>query len=429
MRFHLDAGAHVVAARDGFPSTKDAELWVIRGDHPINQRADPYQRIVYRDPHPLDDLPALFDNGNGMRIMLQSHGLKGAADSNDPLVAPANTYDTVTNEVAGVAVLRVQQVRHRDRASSWSWQPASIRRRTSPPAAADPDAEFATSDYNVENLYDFRDDPFDGCDFVGNPGCPGVNPPFDFVPASEAAYQKHLVDLARADRRPDACAGPADDPGGRGPGHLRRRRPARMLCGSHEQPRRQAGHAAGAGAGHQRGRWPDLPARCTTATEPMTAASSPPSCIRTDTVELLPADADDPVLGSSPTVDYRGTPLAYNAQVSNPKVLNADLPADVDLSTGVDGGNVFTRPPQVGHFRVWRDGIGLSVFTDLYAHQQPLQQHAERAGRAADRTGCLQRGDRGGAGRGGCRSGDQLLATSTSSRGRTIRSRPGQPYG
>ena len=101
MRFHLDAGAHVVAARDGFPSTKDAELWVIRGDHAINQRADPYQRIVYRDPHPLDDLPALFDNGNGMRIMLQSHGLKGAANSNDPLVAPANTYDTVTNEVAG----------------------------------------------------------------------------------------------------------------------------------------------------------------------------------------------------------------------------------------------------------------------------------------------------------------------------------------
>ena len=33
----------------------------------------------------------------------------------------------------------------------------------------------------------------------------------------------------------------------------------------------------------------------------------------------------------------------------------------------MDGGNVFTRPPQVGHFRVWRDGIGTSVFTDLYA--------------------------------------------------------------
>ncbi len=73
--------AYVVAARDGFPSTKDAELWVIRGDHPIANREDPFSRLVYRDPHPLDDDPATFDNGNGMRIMLQSHGLKWIANS------------------------------------------------------------------------------------------------------------------------------------------------------------------------------------------------------------------------------------------------------------------------------------------------------------------------------------------------------------
>ena len=88
---------------------------------------------------------------------------------------------------------------------------------------------------------------------------------------------------------------------------------------------------------------------------------------RTDTVELLPADASDPVLGSSPSVVYRGDPLASNTDVQNPKALNADLPNDVDLSTGVDGSNVYTRAPQVGHFRIWRDGIGTSVFTDLYA--------------------------------------------------------------
>jgi hypothetical protein len=38
----------------------------------------------------------------------------------------------------------------------------------------------------------------------------------------------------------------------------------------------------------------------------------------------------------------------------------------VDLSTGVDGSNVFTRPPQVGLFRMWRDDMGASVFADLY---------------------------------------------------------------
>jgi predicted extracellular nuclease len=58
------------------------------------------------------------------------------------------------------------------------------------------------------------------------------------------------------------------------------------------------------------------------------------------------------VLGTSPAVDYRGTPLAYDADVSNPKALNAVLPADVDRSTGVDGSNVFTRAVQVAHFRI-----------------------------------------------------------------------------
>jgi hypothetical protein len=69
-------------------------------------------------------------------------------------------------------------------------------------------------------------------------------------------------------------------------------------------------------------------------------------------VALGPATAGDPVLGSAPTVDYRAPGLTYNTDVSNPKALNAVLPADVDRSTGVDGSNVFTRAPQVAHFRV-----------------------------------------------------------------------------
>ena len=73
------------------------------------------------------------------------------------------------------------------------------------------------------------------------------------------------------------------------------------------------------------------------------------------------------MLGSTPGVSYRGTALQYNTDVSDPKALNADLPADVDTSTGVDGSNVFTRAPQVGHFRVWRNGVGLGAWVDLYA--------------------------------------------------------------
>jgi hypothetical protein len=66
-------------------------------------------------------------------------------------------------------------------------------------------------------------------------------------------------------------------------------------------------------------------------------------------------------------VDYRGTALGYTTDVSNPKVLNADLPSDVDLTTGVDGSNVFTRAPQVGLFRIWRNAIGDGTSFDLYA--------------------------------------------------------------
>jgi len=73
------------------------------------------------------------------------------------------------------------------------------------------------------------------------------------------------------------------------------------------------------------------------------------------------------VLGSSPEVEYRSAALAYNTDVQNPKALNAVLPADVDRSTGVDGNNVFTRAPQVGHFRIWRTAVGASVFQDVWA--------------------------------------------------------------
>ena len=44
----------------------------------------------------------------------------------------------------------------------------------------------------------------------------------------------------------------------------------------------------------------------------------------------------------------RGAAATYNTDVSNPKALNAVLPADVDRSTGADGTNVFTRAVQVG---------------------------------------------------------------------------------
>jgi predicted extracellular nuclease len=372
MRFHVDANSHVVAARDVFPSTADGEVWVIRGDHPIVSRSNPYERLVYRDTHPLDDIgPAgSFDNGNGMRILLTSHGLK-ALGALDTLIAPARTYDTITNELTGGLTFAFSKY-----SIEVEQQPLLVNgvdpALNAPPAAAQAGVEFATSDYNVENLYDYRDDPFDPCDFVGgaNTGCPGVNPPFDYVPASVEVYEAHLTDLARQ------IAGPMHAP------DLLMIQEAedQDLCWV-EAASLTCDLSGDPGTDNADGKADTLQELALA----ISAAGGPSYDVaydrdgaddrgivsafvyRTDTVELLPADASDPVLGSSPTVVYRGEPLAYNTDVSNPKALNADLPDDVNLDTGFDGTDVYTRAPQVGHFRVWRDGIGSSVFTDLYA--------------------------------------------------------------
>jgi hypothetical protein len=191
-----------------------------------------------------------------------------------------------------------------------------------------------------------------------------VNPPFDYVPASQAAYQTRLGQIAaqivdelhspdlilvQEAEDQDICTdaggftcGLTDDADGR-PDTLQELAAAIASLGG---PAYQAAYDRD--GADDRG---------------IVSAF----LYRTDRVDLLPASADDPVLGSAPTVDYRTAGFAYNADVQNPKVLNAPLPADVDRSTGTDGNNVFTRPAQVGLFRLWRDGIGTSVFVDVYA--------------------------------------------------------------
>ena len=57
---------------------------------------------AFRDAHPLDDIPAtVFDNGNGYRMLIGSHGVK--ATLNDPLALlnPSRTFDTLQNDLVG----------------------------------------------------------------------------------------------------------------------------------------------------------------------------------------------------------------------------------------------------------------------------------------------------------------------------------------
>ncbi|GAA3335763.1 hypothetical protein GCM10020358_05320 [Amorphoplanes nipponensis] len=348
MQLRVRDGAGVVAGRNVFAGTADSEIWVIDRDDPLLGRSDPYARRVFRDAHPLDNLPGLVDDGNGDRILLGTTGVKATAGDSGALLPPARTFDVLSGDAVGGLTYSFNK---------YGIQPAAVAftsgadpSRNHPPQPAARRSEFAVSTYNVENLYDFRDDPFDGCDFTGNAGCPGVSPPFDYVPASEAAYREKLADLAgqivtdlhspdlilaQEAEDQDLCAvagdalvcGDVNDADGQ-PDTLQEL--ALTIKGNGGPAYAAAYDRTGADA---RG---------------ITAAL----LYRTDRLSLATVTAADPVLGSAPQVSYRGEPLASNADVSNPKALNAVLPADVDRSTGVDGPNVYTRAPQVALFDV-----------------------------------------------------------------------------
>lgn len=393
MQLRVPAGSLVVSGRDVFGGT-DVEVWAIRGDHPVARRADPYARRPFRDPHPLDNQPQVeFDDGNGYRFVLGSLGVKGSTDDPAAVLAPAKTLDVITEPNRGGIYLSFGKytlnVVDQLRLDTGGPDPAANQ----PVRPADRARELAVAVYNVENLYDFRDSPDSDCDFPGDPGCVdptggSVTPPFDYVPVDDAAHQARLARMAEQIRldlhSPDIL--------------LIQETEAQDVCTVAPDWTPQTGPGLGAdrlvcdlvnpGAGNLRadGRPDSLQELALVIAEqggPRYAAAYDPDSrdlrgittaylYRTDRVELLPARPDDPVLGSQPRLSYDGTPLPFTTDVSNPKALNAALPEAVAATcagTGAascDGGNVFTRAPQVALMRVWRGTPGVSTWTDLY---------------------------------------------------------------
>jgi len=351
MQLRARAGSGVTSGRDVFPGTADAEVWLVDVDDPLLDRADPYARRVFRDAHPLD---GVFD-GNGNRIMLGSLGLKWTAGDNTAMLPPARLFDTLVGDAVGGLYFSFDK--YGIQATAAAFTPGADPSANHPPRAADRRTELAVSTYNVENLYDFRDDPFDGCDFTGNPGCPGVSPPFDYVPASEAVYREHLETIAEQIRTvlhspdllltqeaedQDICTvsgtalvcGTVDDADGR-PDTLQELALA---------------IAAGGGPAYDAAYDRD-------GADDRGIVSA--FLYRTDRLALAPPRS---VLTATPGVVYRAPGLPYNTDVQNPKALNADLPSDVDTSTGVDGSDVYTRAPQVALFTVLAEPGGAESF-------------------------------------------------------------------
>jgi predicted extracellular nuclease len=369
MRLQVPQDSIVLGGRNVF-SPADAEFWVARADSTIAQRMDAYTRRAFRDAHPLDDNydPNNWD-GNGYRILLGSLGIKATEANGDALIAPARTFDTVTNALVGGLnyTFNKYRIEITEQPTLSEGVDPSLN---NPPQISDPISNYTIADYNLENLYDYRDNPFSGCDFATDTGCSNegtpflspITPSFNYVPASDAAYQARLNDIAlqiindlhspdilmaQEVENQDICkvSGGA------------------MVCNLNDN----------SDADGQPDDLQDLALKITANGGPTYAAAFdrdssdlrgivPAFMYRTDRVELL-SPVGDPVLGGNPAIDYAGAPVPYDSDVSNPKTLNAVLPAGI---SPCETTWVFPRAPDIGLFRVYSTSIGVGSHRDVY---------------------------------------------------------------
>jgi uncharacterized protein len=364
MRVQVPPNSIVLGGRNVF-SPADAEVWVAAPDSTIAQRSDPYARRAFRDAHPLDDnYNATNWDGNGYRILMGSLGIKAAAGDAQALIAAGRTFDTVTNAPAGGLNYTFSKYRIEiSEQPSFALGPDPAQ--NNPPQAIDRSTQYSIVDYNLENLYDFRNNPFSGCDFAGDTGCPkvdpflsAVTPPYDYVPASDTAYQARLTDIAtqivndlhspdilmvQEVENQDICTVTA----------------GALACGTTDNAdgkpdvlQELALTVASMGG-------PAYDAAIDRDSSDLRGIA-PAYLYRADRVQLLPA-ADDPVLDASPAIGTY-TAVPYDSDVSNPKTLNA-----VYTGTGAcETSWVFPRAPDVALFGIWSTSIGVGTRTDVY---------------------------------------------------------------
>ena len=418
MQVEVPAASLVVSGNDFFaPST--SEFWVIRGDHPVAQRDDPTHRRVFRDYHPLAhphpvDLTEGPGDQNGYRILLGSFGVKATLGDATATITPARSGDTLTEARQGGVYFSFAKYQvMADTQPELTRGPDPAAPSLTAVEGFDPDTEFSVMVYNVENLYDFRSDPFSGCDLdpdvvpegqqpttrctPDEPGGSTVNPPFTYAPRSQEAYDEHRIAIAeqilhaleapdiitiQEAEKQDVCTPVFDEsepsssfmecdlsapaPGetmentdrGSGAPDTVEELALEIFIRSDGEIRYEASGDAVNGR-DVRG---------------ITQAF----LHRTDRVELVPTDelVDDPVLGAGdaidipyPEADDRTDVAPWVLEAANPKAVNAELPDDVAIQDGgrfPQTGYVFTRPVQVGKFRIYPDGVGTARYVERY---------------------------------------------------------------
>lgn len=200
MRVVLPSNAVVVSGRKVIGNHTESYAWVLPASDPVANRVQAYQNRVFRDAHPLDDLPdTLFDNDNGARVLLGSHGIKGMTGRPDALLPALRVGDRLTGACVGGVIYSYGQYKIMPIHSPSFEQGMDPFKNVITEVFQQPSGKsvFRVATFNLENLYDHRDDPSDPCDAHGDPGNATIQPPFNYLPASERIYRNRLTGLAR----------------------------------------------------------------------------------------------------------------------------------------------------------------------------------------------------------------------------------------
>lgn len=360
MRVALSPGAATVSGSFPNERNRDFLVWITPSENPILGRDDPAARRLFRGAHPLSDVPwERRLEGHGMRLALGSLALPGRSAGEEARLPPLSTGSVFPDLLVGgihftygTYVLQLEEVpRHLGMPGA---DPATWR------VPRDPDdtgTRLRIVTYNVENLYDFVNDPFSDCDFPGDPGCPGVRQPFNYLPKSDREYRARLGILARH------IVGALDSP------HI-------LMLQEVENQDIGVLTPEGMVYGDVNDADGELDVLQELAVE-IAALGGPVYTIaanragadnrgivcawmyQADLFEVVAAEPDHPVLGRDPATRFAGRPMRMVREVSNPKAFNWFYEGDPDEDPGLT--SVFSRAVQVFGLRE-RQGEGRVVW-------------------------------------------------------------------
>jgi predicted extracellular nuclease len=352
MRVRVPAGSTAQGGRS-IHGKNNAEIMMAPSSRFKAVTALPHARRVFRDPHPLDNQPdELFDDGNHDMFLLASHGLKGAVGNTDEMLPVVQTFDELSAPVTGGVYYSYGKYLVEVDAMPVFESPA-VPSGNHPPLEAEQDREYSLATFNVENLFDFRDDPFDQNDFQGNAGENNMKPPFNYIPENVRVYRERLHHLALqvvSDlKSPDiVLIQEAED---------------QDIC------REDSGKMNEIGTDDADGSvdcLQELAKAIIDAGGPEYQVATDRDGVdyrgiicaymyRKDRVELVDTREKDMVFSSNPKMDFKGTADPINSHKQNPKALNAMMARGDDL--------VMSRAALAGHFRIKGRG---GKYAELY---------------------------------------------------------------